>query len=303
MVEVLDSCNLYVNSELFSEFRELLADYVGVEVGNVFPYAGGDSALRAIFYSLVEVGERVVLLNPTYSMFDLFASVKGLRKDVVDLNECGEWWSPDFKDLITKAKGADLVVIDDPNNPTGSPILGGRAELISEIADSVKGFLLIDETYFEFSGYTAAPLIRDHPNIIIARSMSKAFSLAGFRLGYVVGSPEVIEALGKAYTPFDIPLPSLAAGVAALRDSSYVRNVVEAVKRNRALLYRGLKGLGIKCFNSLTNFILVQDDRNLRSLLLKHGIAIKAVGNNLYRISVGSEEQCVKLLNALGDYV
>lgn len=272
---------------------------------NVFPYAGCDSALRAVFHGLLEPGDEVLLLQPTYSMFDVFTSTRGLKKEVVNLEECGDWWCLDLTELIIKARDADLVVIDDPNNPTGSPMLKGDLKLISELAETVKGFLLIDETYFEFSGYTAASLIRDNPNIIISRSMSKAFSLAGFRLGYLVGSPEVIEALSKEYTPFDVPLPSLAAGVAALRDPSYVKTVVDVVKRNRDLMIKELRRLGIRSYNSLTNFILVRDSRDLRSLLLRRGIAIKTVGEGLYRVSVGSEEQCTKFLNALSvsDYV
>ncbi|MEM4907152.1 MAG: aminotransferase class I/II-fold pyridoxal phosphate-dependent enzyme [Sulfolobales archaeon] len=301
VAEVLHHGNLYINSKLFREFRELIADYVGVDVENVFPYAGGDSALRAVFHGLLEPGDRVLLLQPTYSMFDVFTSTRGLKKDVVNLEECGDWWCLDLTELIVKAKNADLVVVDDPNNPTGSPILKGDFKLISELAEAVKGFLLIDETYFEFSEYTAVPLIRDYPNIIVSRSMSKAFSLAGFRLGYLVSSPEVIEALSKEYTPFDIPLPSLAAGVAALRDPSYVKTVVDVIKRNRDLMLRELRRLGIRSYNSLTNFILIRDSRDLRSLLLRHGIAIKAVGEDLYRVSVGSEEQCAKFIKVLGE--
>ncbi len=303
VTEVIQYGNLYVNSKLFAEFRELLAGYVGVDVAEVFPYAGGDAALRAIFYTIVEVGDEVLLLNPTYSMFDIFTSNRGLKKVEVNLRECGDWWCLDYTDLILMAEDADLVVIDDPNNPTGSPVLRGDPKLISELAGVVKGFILIDETYFEFSGYTAVPLIRDYPNIIVVRSLSKAFSLAGFRLGYVVGSPEVIDVLSSTYTPFDIPLPSLAAGVAALKNSTYVSTAVDTIKRNRDLMLQGLRKLGVRSYNSLTNFILVRDSRDLRDLLLKHGIAIKAIDNGLYRVSVGSEEQCGKLLKILGDGV
>ncbi|MEM1982452.1 MAG: aminotransferase class I/II-fold pyridoxal phosphate-dependent enzyme [Sulfolobales archaeon] len=301
VIEVLKYGNLYMNSKLFTEFRELLAEYVGVDEGNIFPYPGGDAALRAVFYNLVEANDNVLLINPTYGMFNIFSSVRGLNVDKVDLKECGDWWCLDFTDIALKARDSDLVVIDDPNNPTGSPILKGSTKLISELASSVEGFLLIDETYFEFSKYTAVPLIRDYPNVIIARSLSKAFSLAGFRLGYIVSSPEVINVLSKAYTPFDIPLPSLAAGVAALRDRGYVKLVVETIENNREFMISGLRKLGIKAYNSLTNFVLVNDSRDLRGILLKHDVAIKEVGQGLYRFSVGSEEQCVKLLNILGD--
>lgn len=290
-----------MNPKLFTEFRELLAEYSGVSYENIFPYPGGDAALRTIFYNLLEAGDEVLLLNPTYGMFDIFSSVKGVSKELVELEDCGDWWCINFSELLSKAKKADLVVIDDPNNPTGSPILKGNPKLISELAEGVRGFVLIDETYFEFSKYTATSLIRDHPNIVIARSLSKAFSLAGFRLGYIISSPELIDVLSKAYTPFDIPLPSLAAGVAALKDRSYVDVVVSTIERNREFMLRELRKLGIKAYNSLTNFILINDSRGLKDLLLRHGVAIKEVGKGLYRVSVGSEKHCSKVLTILGD--
>jgi len=289
-----------MNSKLFSRFRELLAGYAGVDVENILPTLGGDGALRIIFYELTYPNDVVVTLNPTYSMVNVFTSLRGLKKVTVELHECGDWWCVDFNELLNNAKNSYLVVIDDPNNPTGSPILKGSIKLISELAEVVEGFLVIDETYYEFSGYTVVQLVRDYPNIIVVRSLSKAFSLAGFRLGYIVSSPEVIEVLSKGYTPFDIPLPSLAVGIAALEDSSYVKVFVDSIKRNKELLINGLRKLGFKVYNSLTNFVLVRSDVNIRELLLRYGIAIKSLGNNLYRISVGSEEQCVKLLEVLG---
>ena len=299
-MDLLQYGNLYINSKLFNKFRELLAGYVSVDVENVFPTLGGDGALRTIFYELTYPNDSVVILNPTYSMVNVFTSLRGLKKLTVDLYECSDWWCVDFNELLSSVRKSYLVVVDDPNNPTGSPILKGSIKLVSELAEVVGGFLVIDETYYEFSGYTVVPLIKDYPNIIVVRSLSKAFSLAGFRLGYIVGSSEVIKALSKGYTPFDIPLPSLAVGIAALEDNSYVKVVVDSVKRSRELLTNGLRKLGFKVYNSLTNFVLVRSDVNIRELLLRYGIAIKSLGNNLYRVSVGSEEQCIKLLEVLG---
>lgn len=302
VIDVLKRGNRY-DAKLFNRFRELLADYVGVDIGNVYPYLGGDGALRTIFYDLTEVGDEVTLIHPTYSMYNIFTSIRGLRKNEVELFECSDWWCLDLDELINKAFNSYLVVIDDPNNPTGSPLLKARREFIARLAENVKGFLIIDETYYEFSKYTAVPLISEFPNIIIVRTLSKAFSLAGFRLGYIVGNNEVIEALSKAYTPFDIPIPSLAAGIAALENRDYFAKIVDELISNRDYLLNGLRNLGIKAYNSLTNFILIKDPRRIRELLLTYGIAIKDLGNNYYRISVGSREECNKVLDVLRDII
>ncbi len=302
VVGVLRQGNRY-DAKLFNRFRELLADYVGVDISNVYPYLGGDGALRAIFYDLTEVGDKVTFVRPTYSMYDIFASIRGLHKNEVKLFECGDWWCLDLSELINKASNSYLVVIDDPNNPTGSPLLKARRESIARLAENVSGFLVIDETYYEFSKYTAAPLINEFPNIIVVRTLSKAFSLAGFRLGYIVGNHEVIEALSKAYTPFDIPAPSLAAGIAALENRDYFAKIVNELISNRDYLLNGLRNLGIKAYNSLTNFILIKDSRRIKELLLTYGIAIKDLGNSYYRISVGSRDECNKVLDVLRDVI
>lgn len=302
VIEVLGNCNKY-DSKLFVRFRELLANYVGVDVANVYPFLGGDGALRALFYALTEAGDKVTLLRPTYSMYYVFTSNRGLKAEFVKLVEGVNWWYVDLNDLLSSVKSSYLAVIDDPNNPTGSPILRGDEKLISELAEAVKGFLIIDEAYYEFSGYTAVSSIRNHDNVVIVRTLSKAFSLAGFRLGYLVANEELINVISKAYTPFDIPLPSLAAGIAALENAWYYKEVVKAVELRREYLIRELKKLGLRVFNSLTNFVLVKDSRNLKDVLLRHGIAIKYVGDDLYRISVGSKEECSRVIEVLKGYL
>lgn len=301
VIEVLEGCNRY-DPRPFGRFRELLAEYAGVDVANVYPFLGGDGALRALFYVLTEAGDTVTLLNPTYVMYPIFASNRGLRVETVRLTEGDEWWYVDFSELVSAAKRSYLTIVDDPNNPTGSPMLGGDRRLVGELASATKGFLVVDETYYEFSGYTVVPLIRDYDNVVAVRSLSKAFSLAGFRLGYLVASEELVEVLSKAYTPFDIPLPSLAAGIAALENRWYFREVVGLVESNRRYLIDGLRRLGLKVFNSLTNYVLVKDSRDIREILLRHGIAVRSVGKGLYRISVGSRESCSKVIEVLRGY-
>ncbi|TRM90486.1 histidinol-phosphate transaminase, partial [Sulfolobus sp. B1] len=142
--------------------------------------------------------------------------------------------------------------------------------------------------------------IYEYPNLLVVRTLSKAFSLASFRLGYLIANEEIVKALMKTATPFDIPLPSLIAGIEALQNYSYVKEVVEMINRNKEILYNNLKKMNLKVYRSLANFLLVRDKRDLWKMLIKHGIAIRKLYDDFYRISVGTEEQCNMLIEKLG---
>lgn len=296
---VIAESNLYPHLDMFNGFRELLAKYSKVDIDMVYPFPGADSALRTLFYALTDPGDAVLFLRPTFSMIDVYSDFFGLKKNIIELVESGDTWSIDFSRLTELSKDSNLVVIVDPNNPTGSPIFSGRRELLELVAVNTKGFVVVDETYHEFSGYTVANYVNDFPNVIVVRSLSKAFCLAGFRLGYVIANPHVLKNVTKVLTPFDIPTPSLAAGIAALENLYYHVKVIESVKLMREKLYQELKSMGFKVYKSYANFLLIKDNRQLDKHLLSHGIAIKKVGKDLYRMGIGSEEAANRLLQAL----
>ena len=297
----LSEVNKYNYPGLFERFRELAAEYSGVEPGNVLPTAGGDGAIKAVLYNLANPGDRVVLNYPSYSMFWIYSKVRGFQVDVVRLKEDTEWWKEDTEDLLKKAEGARLVVIDDPNNPTGSPMLGAKREVIEEIASRVKGFVLIDEAYHEYAGYSVAKLVEEIPNLLVVRTMSKAFSMAALRVGYLIGSKQVISSLAKGSTPFDVSLPGLIAGITALENPAYVRERVEEVRRNREFTVNSLRRLGLKAYNSVTNFVLFRHKGDLINPLMERGYIIRKLWEDFYRVSIGTEDQMKGFVEALGE--
>lgn len=295
--------NLYPSLDMFNRFRELLAKYSGVDINMVYPFPGADGALKTLFYTFVNPGDAVLTLRPTFSMVEIYSNFFGLKKIYVELVDGGDSWLADFNKLSEASKRADLVIIVDPNNPTGNTVFSGRKELLELIALSTKGFVVVDETYYEFSGYTIAKYVNDFPNVVVVRSLSKAFCLAGFRLGYVIAHPEVLKNIIKTSTPFDIPTPSLAAGIAALENLDYHMKIINKVRQLREELYTALKSMGFRVYKSYANFLLVKDHRPLDEYLLSRGIAIKRVGEDLYRIGVGCEDAVKRLLQALGELV
>ncbi len=299
--ERLNEVHKYNYPGLFERFRELAAEYAGVEPGNVLPTAGGDGAIKAVLYNLAEPGDRVVLNYPSYSMFWIYSKVRGFRVDVVKLKDDGDWWKEDLEALLEKARGARLVIIDDPNNPTGSPMIGAKREILEEIASRVEGFVLIDEAYHEYAGYSVAPLVEEIPNLLVVRTLSKAFAMAGLRVGYLIGSKLVISSLAKGSTPFDVSLPALIAGITALENPSYVKERVNEVKRNREFTVCSLRKLGLKAYNSLTNFVLFRYKGDLMRPLMERGYLIRKLWEDFYRVSIGTEEQMKGFIRALGE--
>jgi histidinol-phosphate aminotransferase len=301
VVKILKKCNQYPSKTLFDQFRELIADYVGVDIDNVYPFTGADSALRTIFSVLAKPEDKVLYVEPTFAMVKVYITNLGLKPVAIQSIEDDEWWYVSIDELLSKAHNVDIAIIIDPNNPTGSPIAKGDKEFVKTLAKSVSKYVVFDEAYYEFAGYTVVKYIDEVPNFVVVRSLSKAFCLAGFRLGYIVGNKEVIAKLSSIHTSFDIPTPCLAAGVAALQNKGYMEKIVEEVKIVRESLYEKLRKMGYRVFKSFTNFLLIKDKRDLESSLRKHGIYIKKVGEELYRITVPPINIMDKLLKALGD--
>ncbi len=295
--------NNYQHPELVERLRQLQAEYSKVEPDYVLPTPGGDGALRSIFFNLTQPGDTIVVNYPSYSMYPVYASVRGLNLVRINLKEDGEWWKEDLDRLYDAASRARLVVIDDPNNPTGSPMLHGKEELISALAERTNGLVVLDEAYYEFSKYTAKDLVYKYENLAIVRTLSKAFSLASYRVGYLIGDKRLINVLRKSTTPFDIALPSLIAGITALENPSYALRIAEEIKQNRELLLGGLRKMGIKAYNSLTNFVLFKYDKELLHPLMDRGIAIRRPIEGYYRVSVGTREQVELFLEKLGEVI
>ncbi len=266
------------------------------------PTSGSDNAIKAVIFNLIKPNGKIVINEPSFSMYEIYAKSRGVNLVKVNLREGEEYWYQDNERLLEEAKDADLVAIDDPNNPTGSPMIGGKKEFIEELVNKTKGFVLIDEAYYEFAGYTVVDLIKDYPNLLVTRTLSKAFSLAGFRIGYLVGNPKVIKTLNTSSGPFELSLPSTIAGIAALENPSYAREVARIINDNREYLYAKLKDLGFKVYRSLTNFLLIKDEKHdLMEYLMQKGIAIKKFYDKYYRISIGTREDCDKVVEALSE--
>ncbi|WP_048098753.1 aminotransferase class I/II-fold pyridoxal phosphate-dependent enzyme [Candidatus Acidianus copahuensis] len=299
----LSKGNRYQHPDLVNRFREVAAEYNKVEPENILPTQGGDGALRLVFYNLSQPGDKIVINYPSYSMYTVYSSLRGLKTVKINLREKGEWWEEDIEKIINEVSDARIVAIDDPNNPTGSPMLKGNENLIRTIAESTHGILLLDEAYFEFAGYTATKLVNSLDNLIILRTLSKAFSMASYRVGYLIGNSEIISTLRKTTTPFDVSLPSMIAGTVALENPSYAREIAAQISGLRDQVYQKMKDMGINVFKSVTNFLFFYYPLDLLKPFMDRGIAIRNPLDKFYRVTIGTPQDCEIFLRSLGEII
>ncbi|ABM80350.1 histidinol-phosphate transaminase [Hyperthermus butylicus] len=298
--------NRYPEPGLIRRLVERLAEYSDVDVDNLVIGTGADLILQQTFNTVVEPGSLVVYPYPAFFVYDKIIGLLGGKPARIDLVDDGDVWKLPLEKLVSALESNDvrLVVIDNPNNPTGSLLLAdtAAARRILDAASAIGALVVIDEAYYEFSGVTFAKLVDSYDNLVVVRTMSKAFALAGMRIGYAIASRKIAGILRKLLPPFP-PRLSIVAALAALDDIGYSRKLVEWVKHEREWLRIELASIpGVKVYRSTTNFLLVQTPvENVVAKLSEKGVAVRSVplGSEWMRISVGLHEENQAALEAL----
>ena len=276
--------------------RKRIADYIGFEKENVLVGNGSDEIIDTIGKAFISPLDKVLIPSPTFSLYSSIARIYSGLPILIPLN-------PDYtlpvQKIISESKSSKIAIICSPNNPTG--VLYSDED-IKTILDT--GILVIlDEAYAEFSGHSGLHLLNNYDNLIVMKTFSKAFGLAGFRTGYCVASETLIESMSKVILPYNLNLISLKVVELAIQHEDFMSDVVKKIKENKKYLYGALKEIeGITPIPSSTNFILfeVQNAKNIYEELLKRGILIRYFeGKNYLRVSVGTYEECVKFISEL----
>lgn len=287
-----------------------IADYAGVRAEMVVTGCGSDQILDCAFRALADPGSAVAYADPTFVIVPSFARANSLVPAGVRWRAAG---SPDEPRLeldedALLATGARIIYLCSPNNPTGTVI--DRAA-IERIVARAPGVVIVDEAYFEFSGWSAVSLLPGAPRLLVTRTFSKAFGLAGLRVGYAIGDPMLVREVAKARGPYALSAYAEPAAIAALReDLEWMRaHVAEAVAVRRRLA-GALAAAGWKVYPSGGNFVLAVPDERLPPVasiartLRGAGIAVRAfsdlpgIGGAL-RITVAPWPQMERLLAAL----
>jgi histidinol-phosphate aminotransferase len=283
--------------------RQVLADTYGLKADNFVVGNGSDEALDIVFKSFLEPGETVVAPYPSYVLHGFFVKINGGRFMTVDLK-------PGFQldpDALLQAKGK-IIILCTPNNPTANSFAHRDVERVVREHD---GPVIVDEAYGEFSKESFMPLVNDYENLIVTRTFSKAYGLAGLRVGYMASNLKMADVMQRVKIPYSLDRVSEMAAMAALRNPDYVNRTVELVRTERERLAHGLEALGFKTYPSESNFILFKSMRpsnELVSRLSAKGVLIRDFGKlrlleDCVRTTIGTRELNDLVLQKLKEVV
>ncbi|MBN1786072.1 MAG: histidinol-phosphate transaminase [Candidatus Methanofastidiosa archaeon] len=295
-----------LSSEIISTYPEyqkaydLFSEKFGIDRSRMLVTNGSDEAIRLTYNAYISPGDKVVIPVPTFAIFGLEAELFGANAVEVPYNK--DLSFPE-DEVIEASEGARMTIVVTPNNPTGTSASLDAIESIAQRSEVV----FVDEAYHEFKGISALPLIEDYDNIIVTRTFSKAYGLAGLRVGLVFANEGIIDTLRKVVSPYSVNSIAIECAMAAMQDQGYMRSCVERIIQSRERLASGLRSLGFKVFDSDANFIICdlgKEHKRVVELLKGEKILIRdrsgdRLLENCIRLSAGTMEETEKLLEAL----
>lgn len=305
MVKEAKSVNRYPDGGCFY-LRQALAKHLSVDPNNLIFGNGSDEIIVMAIRAFAGEGEEVLIAKPSFLIYEIAARLEGavikevpLKKFRYDLNA--------MRDAVTaKTK---IIFIGNPDNPAGTFVT--ENELVTFIK-SVRSDILIfiDEAYFEFVSDKSYPdsvkLMKAYKNLIVTRTFSKIYGLAGLRVGYGIADTEIIDIINRLREPFNVNSIAQAAAVACLKDKVYYRRIGREVVSERNKLYRELKKMGLEYSETSTNFILVdvkRDSTAVSAQLLKKGVIVRDMAfwglKNYLRVSIGAPSENAEFIKAL----
>ncbi len=259
--------NWYPDS-VCTALRESLGRYLDVPADFLLVANGSNMAMELIARAFLTKDDSVLIVSPAYAVFSVQCKVQQAR---IETFLFGKPFAPDFQELLAKGGSYKIIYLANPNNPTG---VGYPREQIRALLEKRPDTLVVlDEAYVEYYGESSVGLIETHPNLVILRTLSKAFSLAGMRCGYVVAQPAVLDILGRVLAPWAVSGLTQVAAHAAVEDLEYMRKTVAECRRARQQAVDGLKELGFVVHNTQANFILWQvrtPARAVQALAARH---------------------------------
>ena len=306
MEDYLPLANRYPDPTCYN-LNEKIAEYVGLKSENVIVGRGSLGVIELIYYVFVGFNDEVILTLPTFEQFEFILNLVGGKPVFMQLQK------PDFilepervaNSVSPKTK---LIILMNPHNPIGNTM---PEDAIKKILDE-DVIVVVDEAYFEYCKKTVAPWVTEYENLIVLRTFSKAFSLAGLRIGYGLANPELIKQIRKLDTVFPMSAIAIQAAITALEDIDYAeKNVSKTIKEREYLTEEISKIDGLKPYPSETNFILIEitkeniDAGKITAKLLENKILIKnctdqkGLNEKFFRVSVSTPENNRLLIKSL----
>lgn len=299
--------NRYPNEEYYSLVEQIAKNF-SVDTSQVLLGGGSSEIIEKVFHAFGGAGHKVVYPQPSFSMYKIYAKAADAEGVPFDLYDKFNLNVDEFIKKIHEVN-ASLAVICNPNNPTGNALTPSQVE---KIAASIECAFLLDEAYVEFYGRSAVNLVKNYPNLIVARTFSKAYGMAGARVGYMIAQPEVTRMINKTFMPYHMNILTLAAAdiVYQMRDE-FVPRLQMIIAERKRMSERLKKIRGVEVFPSEANFILIRLARaeELKNYLESLDIGIRyfspsAFGlKNCLRISIGTRIENDEVFGAIKKFL
>lgn len=300
--EAAAGVNVYPTA-LHNDVRDGVAEHVGAPPENVVLGPGADGVFDTVGRAVLEDGDGVLTPSPGFSYYGMSARNLGGYERSYPLRT-DEGFEYDADRIVEAYDGEKMVYVTTPNNPTGTTT---TLKIIEEVADSVEGIVFVDEAYHEFSdGESAVRLVLERDDVAVARTFSKAYGLAGLRVGYGVVPDEIASAYRKVVTPFCVGSVSLMAARAALGDDEHLRDSVELARWGREYM---TENLDAPTHETEANFVLVDvsplDASEFAEALERRGVIVRDTTSfglpSCIRVSVGTREETERAVEEIND--
>ncbi len=301
------SVNRYPDGGCFA-LRKALAKHLKVKEDQLIFGNGSDEIIILAVKAYVNEGDEVIIAKPSFLIYEIAAKLAGAKIHEVPLKDF-HYDVPAMKAKISKR--TRMIFIGNPDNPSGTFVSKKDLQSLVDAAGKDTA-IFIDEAYFEYVHSSDYPdslaLLAKHSNVIVTRTFSKMYGLAGLRVGYGVAHAQVIDVLNRLREPFNVNSVAQAAAVAALADGKYYKDIAKDVEVERQYLYQALRRLNIPFENSFTNFILVNvggDSSVIARKLLHKGVIIRDMSvwglNGYIRVSIGNMKENKRFVKTLAE--
>lgn len=285
--------------------HERLAEFAGLRPDQIIAGNGSNELIQAAMMVTVGPGKSVLISEPTFALYKQVATVLGGTVESMSLTSSLQY-NTELLLSVVEERQPDVIIICSPNNPSGCVIADDDLIKLLEIA---RGLVIIDEAYHEFAEHSVVPRLRDHANLVVLRTFSKAMALAGLRVGYLLAEPNLVREIRKAVLPYNLNvLSQIAAEVCVEKYESDLRPFVKCILAERERLFTELSQIdGLTPVPSRGNFMVVKSVKEPAQIfndLLERDILVRDVSSypmlhNYFRISVGRPEENDRLLKAL----
>jgi histidinol-phosphate aminotransferase len=300
--EAAETLRLYPDPNS-DKLKSAIAKYHGLNNNQVFVGNGSDEVLAHVFHALFKHDAPLLFPDITYSFYPVYCGLYGIEFQTILLNSAFEIQVDDYM----RPNGG--IIFPNPNAPTGIPLALSEVERLLQA--NTESVVVIDEAYVDFGTESAVKLINRYPNLLVTQTLSKARSLAGLRVGFAMGHPELIEALIRvkdSFNSYPIDRFAEAGAVAAMQDIAYFEETRSKVIASRTRLINGMQALGFEVLPSGANFVfarhpsrdalLLANQLREMSVIVRHFKKPERIAQFM-RITVGTEQECAQLVESL----